>query len=181
MKAQIRWNVLPFFFSIRIIHKLILRVWSHAGTYLRCHSSLETSAAWMRLGRASHGDSSLMAFTIICSSTVAAICCCILLRSRSTCFPECFFLDRAMRTARPSRIPPNSDEREGGGRTRWGAAARPARPRVPPRRKVFIWDIRTCTRVLLDFGMHGYEVIMVHLDTPSVKVLKKLELELEQI
>lgn len=50
---------------------------SRVGTYLRCHSSLEMSTAWMRLGRASHGDSSLMAFTIICSSTVAAICRCI--------------------------------------------------------------------------------------------------------
>jgi hypothetical protein len=35
------------------------------------------------LGRVSQGHSSLMAFTIICSSTVAAICCCILARSIS--------------------------------------------------------------------------------------------------
>jgi hypothetical protein len=49
--------------------------------YLRCQSSLVTTAAWMRLGSASHEDSSLMAFTIICSSTVAAICRCILFPS----------------------------------------------------------------------------------------------------
>lgn len=38
---------------------------------LLCHSSLEEKVAWSRLGKLSHGHSSLIAFNINCSSNVA--------------------------------------------------------------------------------------------------------------
>lgn len=79
-------------------------------TYLRCHSSLETTAAWMRLERVSHGHSSLIAFTIICSSTVAAICCCIL--DVLSPFPRRFdCLARSDDDASGRCADPNLDER----------------------------------------------------------------------
>lgn len=44
-------------------------------TNLLCHSSLEFKVAWSRLGRFSHGHSSLIALSINCSSIVVGACC----------------------------------------------------------------------------------------------------------